>query len=173
VSRQQESDGDGGLVTVRILGLPVALHARSTEHGEELRREFVLIAEQLRHTEDRPSLPRRLLDLITVLEHRFSGFTVEQEDELDKAIAQGRRSIDLTFHVPPDVADAAVMLGAMLDEADEYCREGRHLLTLATPADLLAYRRWYLKEFIDQIGGRLPTPWRETVEALDIREGRE
>jgi len=173
VSRPQQTDVAEGLVTVRILGLPVALHARATEHGEELRREFVLIAEQLRHTGDHSSLPRRLLDLITVLEHRFGGFTIEQEDELDKAVAQARRSIDLTFHVPPDAAEAAVTLGAMMDEVDDYCREGRHLLTLATPADLVAYRRWYLKEFVDQIGGRPPTPWREAVEPLDTREGHE
>jgi hypothetical protein len=47
----------------------------------------------------------------------------------------------------------------MLDDADEYCREGRHLLTLATPPDLLAYRRWYLQQFVDQARGRPATPW--------------
>jgi hypothetical protein len=163
----------GNLVTVRILGLPVPLHARAAEHGEELRREFVLIAEQLRHADDRPSLPRRLLDLIAVLEHRYSGFTAEQEDILDRAIAAGERTIDLTFRVPPDAAQAALALGAMLDEADEYCREGRHLLTLATPPELVAYRRWYLQEFVDQIAGRRPTPWTDNVEPLDARDTRE
>jgi hypothetical protein len=170
---QEEIDGGDRLVTVRILGLPVPLHARAAEHGEELRREFVLIAEQLRHSEDGTSLPRRLLDLIAVLEHRYSGFTGAQEDLLDQAIARDQRTIDLTFRVPPDAAEGAVALGAMLEEADEYCREGRHLLTLATPPDLVAYRRWYLKEFVEQIAGHPPTPWRESVDALGPRDSRE
>ena len=155
------------LVTVRILGLPVPLHARAAEHGEELRREFVLIAEQLRHTGEPPSLPRRLLDLVASLEHRYSGFTTEQEDVLEKAVARGERSLDLTFHVPRDAAEAAVAVGAMLDEADAYCREGRHLLTLATPPDLVAYRRWYLQEFVNQVAGRPPTPWPGTASATE------
>jgi hypothetical protein len=159
VSAPPTSERPADLVTVRIIGLPVALHARAGEHGEELRREFVLIAEQLRHADEPPSLPRRLVDLIAVLEHRYSGFTVEQEDVLERAIARGEQTMDITFRVPPDVAEAAVTLGAMLDAADAYCREGRHLLTLATPPDLVAYRRWYLQEFVDQIAGRPPTPW--------------
>jgi hypothetical protein len=154
------------VVTVQILGLPVPLHARAAEHGEELQREFVLIAEQLRHAEDGPSLPRRLLDLIAVLESRYSGFTAQQEEILDRAVARGERTVDLTFRVPADAAEAVVTLGAMLDEADEFCREGRHLLTLATPPDLVAYRRWYLRQFVDQIAGRPATPWPASVEAL-------
>jgi hypothetical protein len=47
----------------------------------------------------------------------------------------------------------------MLDEADEFCRQGKHLLTLATPPDLRRYRQWFLGEFVAQIGGRPPTPW--------------
>lgn len=171
-----QDGADPGLITVQLLDLPVALHARATEHGEELQREFVLIAEQVRHAEDPPSLPRRLLDLIAALQHRYSAFTVEQEDVLDRAVAEGQRSLDLTFRVPADVADAAVALGGMLDEADEYCREGQHLLTLATPPDLVAYRRWYLQEFVDQIAGSPPTPWSPgwpaNVEPLGSREGR-
>jgi hypothetical protein len=172
VTARQESDRATDLVTVRILGLPVPLHARAGEHGEELRREFVLIAEQLRHAGEPPSLPRRLVDLIAVLEHRYSGFTVEQDDIVEQAIARGERTVELTFHVPPDAAQAALALGAMLDEADEYCRAGQHLLTLATPPDLVAYRRWYLQEFVDQIAGRPPTPWTDNVEQLDGRDGR-
>jgi hypothetical protein len=47
----------------------------------------------------------------------------------------------------------------MLNRADDYCRQGA-LLTLATPDDLVAFRRWYLGEFRAQINGARPTPWR-------------
>jgi hypothetical protein len=147
------------LVTVELRRLPVELQARASEHAQELQREFVLIAEGLQHAEGQSPLPRRLLDLIDTLQRRYSGFTGEQEDALDQALRDGVPTLDLTFTVPPDVAEAATTLGALLDEADEYCREGKHLLTLATPPDLVAFRHWYLEQFVDQIAGRPPEPW--------------
>jgi hypothetical protein len=146
-------------VTVRILGLPVQLHARATEHGEELRREFALIAQGLQDSDRRRDMPRRLVSLISTLQGDYSGFTAHQEDLLERAIESGRETLDLTFSVPPSAADAALALEAVMDEADEYCREGKHLLTLATPPDLVAYRHWYLREFVEQIGGADPKPW--------------
>jgi len=65
--------------------------------------------------------------------------------------------------VPADVGGASVALGVMLDEADAYCREGRHLLTLSTPPEALAYRRWYLLQFVDQVAGRPPRSWSDWV----------
>jgi hypothetical protein len=150
---------NGQLVDVELRRVPVELQARAAEHAEELQREFVLIAEGLQHSEGAPALPRRLLDLVEALQREFGGFTAEQEDRFDEASRAGVPTIDLTFRVPPTVAEAAVALGQMLDEADEYCREGRHLLTLATPPDLVAYRRWYLQQFVDQVAGRPPEPW--------------
>jgi hypothetical protein len=147
------------LVTVELRRLPVELQARAAEHAQELQREFVLIADGLQHSDGTSPLPRRLLDLIERLQRQYGGFTVEQEDAFDEAVRAGVRTLDLTFHVPPDVAPAAAELGQLLDEADEYCREGRHLLTLATPPDLLAYRQWYLQQFVDQVAGHPPTPW--------------
>ncbi len=147
------------LVTVELRGLPVRLQMRAAEHMQGLQREFVLIADGLQHGQDSPALPRQLLDLVDALQRRYGGFTEEQEDQLDEAHHDGLATIDLTFRVPADAADAAVALGAMLDDTDRFCREGRHLLTLATPPDLVTYRRWYLQQFVDQIEGREPAPW--------------
>jgi hypothetical protein len=147
------------LVVVEMRRVPVELQARATEHAEELQREFVLIAEGLQHSEGTTALPRRLLALVEVLRREFGGFTSEQENAFDEALRAGVPTVDLTFRVPPGAEKAAVAIGQMLDEADEYCREGRHLLTLATPPDLVAYRRWYLQQFVDQVAGRPPAPW--------------
>ncbi len=49
----------------------------------------------------------------------------------------------------------------MLDEADAYCRQGSHLLTLQTPPDQRAFRTWFLAEFLSQLAGGPPTPWPE------------
>jgi len=159
------SDGENALVTVQIRGLPVALHARATEHGEELQREFALIAQGREHSDSHSEMPRRLLSLIATLQGNYSGFTTQQEDLLDRAIRSGESTLDLTFRVPAGAAEGAAALEALLDEADDYCREGKHLLTLATPPDLVAYRRWYLREFVDQIRGAAPKPWPSSVAA--------
>ena len=74
------------------------------------------------------------------------------------ALGRGDRTIDLRYDVPPEVADGVVRLGALLDEADEFCRSG-DLLTLATLPGNLAFRRWYLEEFARQVAGQLPCPW--------------
>jgi hypothetical protein len=151
------------LVVVELLRLPVPVHARAQEQAEALNREFRLISERRQQAPADDDVPARLQQLITVLTSRYSGLTTTQEDELEDAIAAGTPEIDLTFRVPPSAAEASVALGAMLDEADDYCRAGKHLLTLATPPDLVAYRRWYLGEFVRQVGGAAPRPWPEAA----------
>lgn len=121
-----------------------------------LNREFALIrAVQA----DEDSVPRQLNQLSQELDGRFRGFTGEAEALLSAALERGDASIDLAYEVPADAADASQRLGDLLDAADAYCRAGEYLITLATPNDALAYRRWFLGQFIDQIGGRPPTPW--------------
>lgn len=147
-----------GLVEVHLLGLPVAVHQLATEHSDELRREFTLLSVQQADVAT-PDVPARLLDLIDRLGQEFSGFTKTTTVQLEEAIDEGREHVDLVFRVPPQVKDAVQQLGAMLDEADAYCRSGGSLLTLATPAEAVAYRRWYLDQFIQQADGAAPTPW--------------
>jgi len=156
------------LIQVRILQLPVAMHAEAQEHSEALRREFRLIADQARHHPDQ-SVPHRFVELMEALGAQYGGLNPESEDALDQAITAGAPSVDLTMRLPPAAAQACRDLGAILDDADAYCREGRLLLTLATPAPLVGYRRWYLDEFVRQLGGEPPRPWPE-VAARYLRE---
>ena len=122
--------GTTELVEVRIVAMPMDVYRQSAEHGDELMREFALIRER---DADSRAVPRRLLALVDALTHRFSGFTAAQEASLQEAIERGDPTIDLVYRVPPDVKQASIELGAMLDEADAFCREGHDLLTLATP----------------------------------------
>jgi hypothetical protein len=112
--------------------------------------------------EVRAATPGRLLDLVNQLSAGFGSFSEVQRVEMEEAFARGETAIDLTYHVPPAAAPAAQQLGDMLDEADEYCRRGDHLLTLATPPEELRFRRWFISEFVDQLGGAPPTPWPAT-----------
>jgi hypothetical protein len=146
--------GADDLVEVRILGLPLALANEAQEHFDELSREFLHLAnadDAVRH-----DVPGRLLALSDDLRSRFSAFTTAQEGLLDEAIERGDDLLDLTYHVPAAAGPAAAELADLLDEADRYCAAGTYLLTLTTPPGALAYRRWYIGQFVDQIAGRPP-----------------
>lgn len=144
------------LVEVRLLGLPLPVWQRAQEHVDGLLREFTLMVQD---DGARAAIPRRLLGLMDELTAGYGEFSEEQRRQMEAAAERGEPEIDLTYQVPPAAAGAAQQLGDMLDEADDYCRQGDHLLTLATPAEAVRFRRWFLGEFVDQVGGRPPTPW--------------
>ncbi len=148
---------DEQFVTVRLLGLPLRVHARAEQQSDAMRREFQLIVEQER--EQAGTVPVRLLELSTLLSARYEGFSEEQEERIEAGIEAGEQQLDeLVFTLPAHAGQAALELGAVLDEADEFCREGQ-LLTLATPPDLVAYRQWYLANFSVQAAGGSACPW--------------
>jgi hypothetical protein len=149
---------DQRLVAVHILGLPLAVYQRASEHSDELLREFALIRE-----DNSEHVPARLLALIDELHARFGAFTEAQTIAIQDALARGDTEIDIVYNVPPETTDAVLRLGALLDEADDFCRAG-DLLTLATLPESLAFRRWYLDEFVFQLEGRPPRPWSTVME---------
>lgn len=146
--------GDVGLVDVHLIGFPIQTFQRSQEHSDALMREFSLILLSEDH-----DVPRRLLALSQELSEQYSQMTLETDRKRDAAVARGDASVDLTYSVPPQVADAARHLGELYDEADVYCRSGEHLLTMATPPDALRFRRWFLDQFIHQTKGDPPVAW--------------
>ncbi len=143
------------LVTVCLLRFPVELHRRAAEHSEALRRELSFVE----HAQAEDAAPARLTALVAELAERYGGLTQAQHERVLQALAAGEETIDLEYELPPDVVDAAAHVGQLLDELDGLCTDG-DLLTMATPPDLLAYRRWFLREFEEQVrDGRAPTPW--------------
>ena len=142
------------LHTVLLLEFPLPLYLRAQEHHADLVREFAYVAEP----NDPDDVPDRLMLISASLRERFGAFTSAPDAVRDAALARGETKVDLEFNVPEAVAAAADDLSQLLDEADNYCRRG-DLLTLATPPDLVAFRRWYLAEFGTQIAGGQPTPW--------------
>jgi len=144
-----------GLVEVRFPGYPLDWHRRLQEHYDELMREFALIA---LGSDEGDQVPRRLLDLVYDLTSAYAPVTSEPQQVRDAAIERGERVVDLVYRVPVVARDAATALRDMLDEADEFCRDG-DLLTLATPPDVAAFRRWYFGEFVRQVEGGEPTRW--------------
>jgi hypothetical protein len=146
------------LVTVQVRGFPLSLYARAQEHAEELMREFALLA--MRPPADRPHAhaPRRLLALVEELQARYAGLSDDVNAVRDEALAAGAPEVDLTYQMPRGARDDVVRLGELLDEADEFCR-AEQLLTLASPTEVTAFRRWFLGEFVRQLDGGEPVPW--------------
>ena len=148
---------------VLLLELPVQVWAAAQEHHDELLREFALMTAGLEDRDtEAPPVPVRLLRLVEELTASFAGSSDEQRGRLFAAAARGDEVMDvLEFALPEAAGPACVQLAAMLDEADDYCRAGHHLLTLATPDEILAFRSWYLGQVRDQLAGGLPVPWPE------------
>jgi hypothetical protein len=144
------------LVEVRIIGMPLDIYKVVAEHFDELKREFAL----LRLEENAPDdVPNRLLRVSEQLTSRYSGFSTTPNEVRDEALQRGDKSVDLVYKVPSTVKDASTELEQLLDEADEFCTTGEHLLTLAAPRDVVAFRRWFLEEFARQIDGEQPMSW--------------
>ena len=146
----------GSLVEVRLVQLPLEVWQRTQEHVDGLLREFALMVQD---AEARAAAPGRLLDLVAEVRASYGSLSEEQERAMVAALERGESEITLTSSIPSGAAGAARQLGDMLDEADEYCRRGDHLLTLATPPEELRFRRWFIDEFVHQAGGAPPTPW--------------
>jgi ElaB/YqjD/DUF883 family membrane-anchored ribosome-binding protein len=156
----------GPPVEVHLLGLPVPVASRAQQHVEELLREFALVASGREAGDTEHEVPGRLLQLIDALTQQFGGVNTEAEERLAAAIDAGDAVIeDHVMNLPPEAAPACVVLGDMLDEADDYCRRGKHLLTLATPDDCLHYRKWYLSDIVTQLEGGTPTSWPDYLAA--------
>lgn len=142
------------LVEIELRDFPVPISSTAQEHGDGLMREFSLIATG----EASDAVPHRLLRLAERLEEQFGVYTTSYEQEVEAARARGAESITVRLHVPSAARAAAVELGDMLAEADEYCRRG-DLLSLVPPPEVLRFRNWYLEQFISQIDGKPPVPW--------------
>jgi hypothetical protein len=142
-------------VEVRLLRFPLRAYARATEHYEDLFREFALMATST--SEHRHAVPGRLTALIETLGRRYPPQAAAVEERA-AALARGELVGDFVLTLPRSGAEASAILDETLDEADDYCRAG-DLLTLAAPAQVVEFRRWYLQEVIAQVAGRPPTPW--------------
>jgi hypothetical protein len=154
------TDPNNDLYQVRVVQMPVPLWSRSQEQHDALMREFALMSVPSDESELQRHVPTRLAQLIDTLTADFEGVSTAQEEQLHAAAAAGQDVIDeLVYLVPAAAVPASKALGEMLDEADDYCRQGQHLLTLAAEPELVRFRWWYLNQFIDQADGKPPVAW--------------
>lgn len=144
------------MLRVRLVDVPVQIWQRANTHQETIQREFDIMRADL--AED--AVPNRLHQLVRGFDARFGQTSEPTMAQLYAAAERGDATVDLEFLIPPEASGASRQLVAMLDEVDDFCRAGDQLLTLATPPDLVLFRRWFLGEFMRQIDeGLEPLPW--------------
>jgi hypothetical protein len=123
-----------------------ALHVRSRDHYEAVRREAQLLSLAPE------AAPARLEDLITRLSRQLPPSPVDEV--ADRAFLARERSFQVRFALPdelvPVVLDACDQLENLLDEFDRWANaEGVQLLE--APEEIKRYRKAYL----DQVRGQL------------------
>jgi anti-sigma B factor antagonist len=139
-------------VTVHLVGLPLDVRRRASDHATTLFRELALVRAGVE-----AEAGERLRAFADEIQARFSGFTQQQRELLDAAGDEG--TIDISYDLPPEVADACERLNTLMDEIDDLCQAGELVTLVATP-EARAFRHWFLGEFIAQIReGRPPQPW--------------
>jgi hypothetical protein len=152
------ADDDPQTVAVRLVGLPLRVRARAMEHDQDLLRELALVRVAAEAT-GTTSAPERLLDLADELRATYGPLAAGPSTAMDLALEQGQEFMDVTYTVPPELRPLLHRVLAVLDEVEQYARDGRYLLTASAPADVAAYRAWVFAEFDRQIAGEDPVPW--------------
>jgi anti-sigma regulatory factor (Ser/Thr protein kinase) len=118
-------------------------------HVDNLIREFALVASGATSGES-SAIPPRLAELIGRVTTRFAEARRTIRQQAIEAAAAGQRSTRLELFLPASAADAGEEYLAALDQADEYARAAR-LLTLESPPQHWAFRRWYVSSLVDQL----------------------
>jgi hypothetical protein len=123
-----------------------ALHIRSRDHYEAVRREAQLLALAPEAT------PARLEELITRLSQQFPRSSVDEV--ADQAYLAGQPSFSARSTLPdelvPVALDACDQLEELLDEIDRWA-QAESVQLLEAPDDLKRYRKAYL----DQVRAQL------------------
>lgn len=142
------------LVTIRLLGMPVELFLHLRRHFNELGRELRLLA-----ISDADRYPLAVEFSETFLQVEYERRQVTGLDILDRAMADGTPSVDLTYTAP---ATAPATMEHMLELLHLVYDQltGNVLLSTRPPDSLVDLMDWYLGEFPRQASGEQPTPWR-------------
>lgn len=143
--------------SIRLLGFPVQLYARAAEHHAALQRELDVVRMSERGD---ATVPPPAAALLEEFDTRFRGYAATMA-VIGDLVVGGADDAEVVIPIVSDPGQIAPEIGhlaELLDAADEYCRTAA-LLTVATPSELVALRRWVFREVVDQLEGAAPTPW--------------
>lgn len=153
--------------TVWLLGYPVALGMSTVEHVEDWVREFKLMALGREDGTSTHDVPLRLQAMVDALTRRYAAELSEPDRVRAAAAARGDATVDLAYPAADSAEVEAAVRGwqAMLVEVDDYCR-AEDLLTLQRTPEQVRLQDWVCEEFLRQLRGEPPRPWRPHVAAV-------
>lgn len=140
-----------GRVVVTLDDVPTALLLAAKRHVDNLVREFAL-ASGGAASGTSADVPQRLAELIANTQSTVWFTDVRQaiKRQAVAAAAAGQDRTQLTLALATSAADAGEQYLTTLDEIDTYARAAR-LLTMATPSQHRAFRRWYVTNLVAQL----------------------
>jgi Histidine kinase-like ATPase domain len=156
-SRQDAGQPAGAAArTVRFPRVPVATYLALQEHNDALYRELELLAIE-REDVAGAGRPLRLRTLAReLLGPRFRGARDAYRKAVAAAQERGETTVDLQANGSPELVPMVRTYVALLDEADEYCRDGV-LLTMPPDRKVTELRHWFAEQFAAQLeDGRRP-----------------
>jgi hypothetical protein len=169
VARGLHADRDESQeVSVRLLGIPVALLQKSSEEYEALFRELRLMKERTASSPAAPHLPERLGVLVSQIGTRFNGLGPGMDDLWQTAVDNQVEFFDWTLDLAQSAVVAVEFYDTLLDEADEFGLAQR-LLTLPASPSSVAVRRWFLSELTGQLHGKAPVAWVDSQFHADLQ----
>jgi Histidine kinase-like ATPase domain len=144
---------------VLLLGYPVRLGIRSRDHSSAILRECALLS----HSAGSSSAPGRLIELAQQITSTYSGELAVVDQQRNDALARGEATVDLRYPAIRGTREIIERWQQVMEELDDFAA-GTALLTQATPPELVDLRNWTISEFIGQLEGREPSPWRGPVD---------
>jgi anti-sigma regulatory factor (Ser/Thr protein kinase) len=142
------------LVTIKLLGMPVELFTHLRQHFNEIGREQRLLS-----ISDGDRYPLALEFAEAYLQVEYERRQVVGLDVLDRAMADGTMSVDLSYSAPPTAPATMERLSGLINQVYDQLTD-KVLLSARPPAELVALQDWYLGEFSRQAAGEAPLRWR-------------
>ena len=142
------ADEDLTTYTVRLGAVPTRFLLDAKAQIDNVVRELMLMRDgaATRGVALAPELAA-LVETVTV---DFAEVRNEIKRQAAAAAARGDVDTNLELQLSPDAAEAGERYLEALDLADSYARAA-DLLTLASPPEHRAFRRWYVRNIIDQL----------------------
>lgn len=134
---------------VTLGDVPTSLLLAAKEHTENIVREFSLAASGAASGES-AGIPLEMANMVDTVIHGFSAPRAAIKAQALAAAQRGEDRTQLVLELTAGAADAGYAYLAALDHADTYARRAQ-ILTLETPPQHRAFRRWYVGSLADQL----------------------
>ncbi|WP_308204991.1 SpoIIE family protein phosphatase, partial [Frankia tisae] len=134
---------------VRLGDVPTDLLLGAKHHVDGLVREFALAAGGAASGAS-AAVPERLAELLGTVTTRFAGPRQAIKRQALAAASAGRPRTPLELVLPLSTAADAEQYLAALEEIEDYARAAR-LLTVESPPQHVAFRRWYIGSLVEQL----------------------